>query len=258
MGANEVLAGRYSMVTNGFTIDDALIIPGATMRGGPNRDYYPATLKVLEPVTALGVVSYDGGSDNLSGGGTMQGFAVLRSTTAPSFVTFADPITKAGRSEVQYHGTSGLGGKLGDAQEPLFERRLRILPISRYWIDDPDRLTGRAVMFVQHGTDDLQDSDISVLHYFFVLEDRKSNPDRVLKISFLATDTRFFSAPFAEGAGKRTIDPPTPFIEWGTQTRVSDGFQAATSLTELCKGDLGLRDRILLFAKDLGLYLAVS
>ncbi len=251
MGANEVIKGRYSMVTTGFTIDHSLTVPGATIRG-PDADY-PANLKVLEPVAALGIVSYDGGDD--PSGGTVHGSGVLRFTSDASFVKFTGK-TGAAQSAVEYVGTSALDGKLGQQPEPIALKQFEILPISRYWIDDPERLTGRAVMFVKHGTGALVDSAISVLHFYFVLEERKANPDRVLKIAFVATDTRFFSAPFQDGAVlKIPVDPPTPFIEWGTQTRISDGFLAAPSLLQLAGNNRNLMERIWGFAKSLGLTL---
>jgi hypothetical protein len=77
-------------------------------------------------------------------------------------------------------------------------------------------------------------------------------------MSFIVTDSRFFEAPLKEGAGRQVPAPPTVFNEWGTQTRISDGFLAARSLTDVCGGDLNLRDRLLGFAQSLGLQIPVS
>jgi hypothetical protein len=254
MGANEVLKGRYSMMTTGFTIDDSLTLPGATIKGDDRQDY-PANLKVLEPISALAIVSYDG-SDHPSGG-TIAGSGVLRFMSQAKFVKFTDK-KGAARSAVQYIGTSALDGMLGQTPEPIPVKQFEILPISRYWVDDPERLTGRAVMFIKHGTEALANSSVSVLHSYFVLTGSESNADRALNMSFIVTDSRFFEAPLKEGDGRQVPAPPTVFNEWGTQTRISDGFLAARSLTDVCGGDLNLRDRLLGFAQSLGLQIPVS
>ena len=106
-------------------------------------------------------------------------------------------------------------------------------------------------MFVKHGTGPLTASDISVLSFYFVLEERGAKPEVAVKTAFLTTDTRHFARPFAMGA-VWTIGPPTPFIEWGVQTRLTEDFGAPD---DLAGGDKALEQQIIDFAQKLGLQL---
>lgn len=130
-------------------------------------------------------------------------------------------------------------------------KTFEILPISRYWIESLENLDGRAIMFVKHGSGPLTASDISVLNFYFVLEERLAKPDVALKIAFLATDTRHFERPFDIGTNP-TLRPPTPFIEWGIQTRIHDVCPEPAALAGT---NQALRKRILDFAQLVGLQL---
>jgi hypothetical protein len=204
---------------------------------------------VLEPITALAVVSYDG--NDRPSGGALYGHGVLRRMCRPVFtgvgVEIERPFPHAG-----FAGTSALAGDLGSGEVPMELKTFQILPISRYWIDGPDHLTGRAMMFVKHGIGPLAASDISVLSFYFLLEEREAMADVAVKIAFLVTDTRYFARPFAAGGGKWTIGPPTPFIEWGTQTRLAEALGPPGDPAE---GDKSLEQRIIDFAQTLGLQL---
>jgi hypothetical protein len=246
--ANELLKGRYSMRTFGYTIDDTLSIPRAKVTDKATGVHYPGPVKVLEPITALAVVGYDG----IDGpnGGVIYGKRILRRMSRPAFVPPGADIAHP-FPHVRWEGTSALAAILGSQPAPMDLKTFDILPISRYWIEGPENLTGRAIMFVKHGSGPLTASDISVLNFYFVLEEKLVKPDAALKIAFLATDTRYFVAPFAVGAGP-TIQSPTPFIEWGIQTRVHDEFPEPAVLAG---GDQGLRKRIVDFAQLVGLQL---
>jgi hypothetical protein len=233
---SDIVKGRYSMRVLGYTIN-TVDIPGANTIEPTSGAPFPAPVKILEPITALGVVGYDGNGYKRPEGGKIAGSLILRRTTRASVVP---------TGVVRYDGTSALVGAPGTAASPLPLKSVEVLPISRYWIE-PHTLTGRAVMFAKHGTGKLDASDVSVLDLYFVLEERKK-ANLALKIAFLTTDTRFFAKPFAPGADW-TVQPPTPFIEWGVQTRIDDEFDVGADPTG---GDPALQELMLDFATQLG------
>ncbi len=211
MKANEVIKGRYSMLSQGFEFDEIKIgePPLALVRVDPTdkAEKKVDTLRLVKPLAALAIVSYDGSTDPSNGSGVVYGSGVLK-----------------------LPGASALDGVLGTIPEPISLNEFTILPISRYWIDDPERLTGRA-MFVY----DLGGGTVSVLHYYFVLEDKE-------EIKFVATDARLLKASFNVQTGKFPDQSKT--VQWGTQTRISGKPLKAPDL-EADSPLVALRDRLL-------------
>lgn len=170
MKANEVIKGKYSMLTEGFEFDDV-------------RNIY-------KPIASLAVVSYDGSTDQ-NGAGVVYGAGVAK-----------------------FPRRSALVGDPAPDQEPIGLAEFTILPYprSKYWIDEPEQVTGRAVFAYA-----LHDGSHSMLHYYFVLEHKEDGKAR--KIKFVLTDARYYDLSDPDTA---PLPPQSTAVLWGTQTKISD------------------------------------
>ena len=145
---------------------------------------------IYKPISSLAVVSYDGSTDP-NGAGVVYGAGVAKFPRQSAL--FIDPAPD---------------------QEPISLKEFTILPYpkSKYWIDEPEQVTGRALFAYL-----LADGSHSILHYYFVLEHKEAGKAR--KIKFLLTDSRYYNNSDPE---KVPLPPPSTAVLWGTQTKISD------------------------------------